>query len=170
MKSGCPEGGSKFQEPRASRPPCNREAEDPCSVNVFGIGSARRPDGPLQSGVVQGFNLILVSGVGEAVGGVSEAVSDEKIGRNGIEGTFHKEMTNDEMTFERHKHIIKPLSQTCDHIWRANVRSEKKCACVRTVRCCLYTHRRVHGSCHFLDTKQPEDYTWSPDSSELDNN
>ena len=34
---------------------------------VFGIGPARWPDGPTQSGVAQGFNLIPVSGVGEAV-------------------------------------------------------------------------------------------------------
>ena len=50
---------------------------------VFGIGSARWPDGPPESGVAQGFNQIPVSGVGEAVGGVSEAVGDEKIGGNG---------------------------------------------------------------------------------------
>ena len=50
-------------------------------------------------------------------------------------------MTNDEMTFEAHKQIVKPFNQTCTHIWRASVRSEKKCACVRTVRCCLYTTR-----------------------------
>ena len=36
------------------------------------------------------------------------------------------------------------------------VRSEKKCACVRTVRCYLYTPRRVRGSCHCLDAKLPE--------------
>ena len=39
---------------------------------VFGIGSARWPDSPPQSGVAQGFDLIPVSGVGEAVGGVLE--------------------------------------------------------------------------------------------------
>ena len=38
-------------------------------------------------------------------------------------------MTNDDTTYEAHKHIVKPLSQTCDHIWRANVRSEKVCVC-----------------------------------------
>ena len=42
-------------------------------------------------------------------------------------------MTNYEMTFEAHKHIVKPLSQMCDHIWRASERSESKCAYVRTV-------------------------------------
>ena len=39
-----------------------------------------------------GFNLIPVSGVGEAVG-------DDKIGRNGIEGTFSNDMTCGELTF-----------------------------------------------------------------------
>ena len=65
---------------------------------VFGIGSARWPDGPPQSGVAQGFNLIQVSGVGEAV-------SDEKIGGNGVERAFNKDMTNDEINdiFEAHK-------------------------------------------------------------------
>ena len=116
---------------------------------VFGIGAARWPDGPPQSGVAQEFNLIPVSGVGEAVGAVSEAVGDEKIGGNGVEGTFNKDMTNDEMTFEAHKH--KPLSQTCDHIWRASPRSEKKCPCVRTVRCCLYTYTGWNSWVTFME-------------------
>ena len=75
-----------------------------------------------------------------------------KRGRRNI----NKDMTIDEMTFEEHEQIVKPSTQTCDHIWRATVRSEKKCACVRTVRCCLYTHRRLHGSCHCLYAKLPE--------------
>ena len=65
-------------------------------------------------------------------------------------------MTIDEMTVDAHNQIVKPLSQTCDHLWRASVRNEKKCACVRTVRCCLYNSRRdeyvfalTHGG--FLD-------------------
>ena len=74
-----------------------------------------------------GFTLIPVSSVGEAVGGVSEAVRDEKIGGNGVERTFNKD-TNDGMTLDAHKKIAKPLTQTCDHIWRASVRSENKCA------------------------------------------
>ena len=37
------------------------------SQPVFGIGSARWPDGPPRSGVAQKFNLIPVSGVSEAV-------------------------------------------------------------------------------------------------------
>ena len=123
-----------------------------------------------------GFTLIPVSSVGEAVGGVSEAVRDEKVGGNGVEGTFNKDMTNDGMTFEAHKQIAKPLTQTCDHIWRASVHSEKKCTCVRTERCSVYTNRHVHGSCHCLDVELPEklrsaqDYEWRPDLGELDNN
>ena len=62
---------------------------------MFGVGSARWPDGPPQSGVAHGFSLIPVSGVG-VVGG------DEKMGGNGVEGTFNKDTTNDEMTFSRH--------------------------------------------------------------------
>ena len=60
---------------------------------MFGIGSARWPDGPVQSGGAHGFILIPVSGVGEAVGGVNEAVggvneavSGERIGGNGVKG------------------------------------------------------------------------------------
>ena len=34
---------------------------------VFGVGPARWPDGPLQSGVAHGFGLIPVSGVGGVV-------------------------------------------------------------------------------------------------------
>ena len=65
------------------------------------------------------------------------------------------------------------------HLWRATVRREKECACARTVTCCLHTARRVHGSRHCLDAKLPEstknlrsaqDYKWSPDSGELENN
>ena len=48
------------------------------------------------------FDLIPASGVGEAAGGVSGAVSDEKIRGNEVERTFNKDMTNDEMTSLRH--------------------------------------------------------------------
>ena len=95
------------------------------------FGSTRSPDGPSQSGVAQGLNLIPVSGVGKAAGGVSEAVGDEKIGGNGVEGTFNKDVTNDEMTFEAHKQIVKPLSKTCNHISRA-----KACAARKSARVC----------------------------------
>ena len=90
------------------------------------------PDCPTQSEVAHGFSLIPVSGVGEAVGGVSEAVGDEKIGGNGVEGTFNKDMTNDGMTFETHKQIVKPLSQTCNHIWRV-----RTCGTRRSARVCV---------------------------------
>ena len=50
---------------------------------MFGVGSARWPDGPHQSGAAKGFNLIPLIGVGEAVGGVSEAVGDGKVEGNG---------------------------------------------------------------------------------------
>ena len=69
------------------------------------LGSARWPDGPHPSGVAQGFNLIPVSAVREAVGGVSEAVGDEKIGG---EGTFNKDMSNDGMIF-RHTNKLSSL-------------------------------------------------------------
>ena len=48
-----------------------------------------RPDGQTvhpQSGATRGLNLVPVSGVGEAAGGVSEAVRDDKTGGNGVEG------------------------------------------------------------------------------------
>ena len=61
------------------------------------------------------------------MGGVSEAVVDEKIRGNGVEETLNEDMTNDEMTCEKHKQIVKPLSQTCDDICRTSVRSENKC-------------------------------------------
>ena len=50
-----------------------------------------------------GFNVIPVSGVGEVDGGVSEVVLEEKIGGNGVEGMFSKDMTDGKMLFEAHK-------------------------------------------------------------------
>ena len=41
------------------------------------------------------------------------------------------------------------LDELCE-VWHV---TRKMCACVRTVRCYLYTTRRVHGSCHCLDAK-----------------
>ena len=58
-------------------------------------------------------------------------------------------------------------------------RTQRESARVRTVKCYLYTSRRVHGSCCCLDTKLPErtknlksaqDHKWNPDSSDFDNN
>ena len=47
-----------------------------------------------------GFNLIPASGVGEAVGGISEAAAgDEKNGGKGVERTFKNDMICCEMTF-----------------------------------------------------------------------
>ena len=37
-------------------------------------------------------------------------------------------MTNDEMTFQDAQRIVKPLSQTCDHIWRAQQEKVGVCA------------------------------------------
>ena len=62
-------------------------------------------------------------------------------------------------------------------MFTCGVRSEKKCACMRTERFYLYTLRRVHGSCYCLDAILPErtknlrsaqDYEWKTDSRELD--
>ena len=85
----------------------------------------------------------------------------EERGRRNIQ----QDMTNCEMAFLDTQGIVRPLSQTCDHMWRAQ----------RTVRCCLYT---PSVNCHCLDAKLPEkkhlrtaqDYKWSPDSGELGNN
>ena len=75
------------EEPEAPYWVCDCASEGGLTMHilhtVFGIGVARWPDGPPQSGVAQGCNLIPVSGVGEAVGGVNEAVGDEKIGGKG---------------------------------------------------------------------------------------
>ena len=55
-----------------------------------------------------GFSLIPVDSAGETVGVSSEVADEEKIGGNGVEGTFNKDMTNDGMIFEAHKQIVKP--------------------------------------------------------------
>ena len=99
---------------------------------MFGIGPTRWPGSPSPSRVAHGFGLISVDSAGEAAGVVSEKASEEKMGGIGVEGTFNKDMTNNGMIFEAHKQIVKPLSQMCDHTWRAIVRGEKK------VRVCAY--------------------------------
>ena len=81
------------------------------------------PDGPPQSRVGHGFSLIPVSGVCVVVG-------DEKIRRNVVEGTFDKDMTNEEMTFLWTQRIVRPLSQTCNLMWRAQ-REKSALVCVR---------------------------------------
>ena len=65
------------------------------SKPVFGIGPARWPGSPSPSGTAQGF--------GEVVGGVNKVVSEKKIGGNGVEEMFSKDMTKDEMTLEASK-------------------------------------------------------------------
>ena len=63
-----------------------------------------RPDGQaVHPRSKQGFNLIPVSGVGVVVGDVSGLVGEENIGRNGVAGTFSKDMTDDKMTLEARK-------------------------------------------------------------------
>ena len=76
---------------------------------VFGVGSARWPDGPPQSEVAHGFSLMPVSGVGVVEDGV-------KTGGNGISRTFRRNMIKGEMTFPDTQRIVRPLSQTCDHM------------------------------------------------------
>ena len=74
----------------------------------LGLITCDRPDGQTvhtRAELQKGFNMIPVSGVREAVGGVSEAVDGEK---KGGEGTFNKDMSNDGMIFEAHKQIVKP--------------------------------------------------------------
>ena len=66
---------------------------------MFGVGSARWPDGPTQSGVAHGFSLIPVSGVGVAV-------DEVKTGGNGVNpGTPRCDTVADGMTFEKHTQI-----------------------------------------------------------------
>ena len=101
------------------------------SLSLLCFGSDR-PDGqavhPSLSEVAQGFGLIPVNSARETVGVGSEVASEEKMGGNGVEGTFNKDMTNDGMIFETHKQIVKPLSQVCDHIWRARQEKVRVCA------------------------------------------
>ena len=70
---------------------------------MFGIGPARWPSSPSPSEAAKGFNLIPASGVGEVVGGVSGVAGEEKIGENGVEGMFSKDMTDDKMSLEVRK-------------------------------------------------------------------
>ena len=57
---------------------------------VFGVGSARWPDDPPQSGVAHGFRLIPVSDDG--------VVDEVKKGKT-VARTINKVMTKNEMTF-----------------------------------------------------------------------
>ena len=62
------------------------------SLPVFGVGSARWPDGPPQSDVAHGFSLIPVSGVGVAVDEVKTGVNS---------GTSRSDMVADGITLEK---------------------------------------------------------------------
>ena len=77
-----------------------------------------RPDGQQSA---HGFSLIPVSGVGVVVDG-------EKTGGNGVEGTFNKDMIKDEMTFLDTQRIVKPLSESCKHMCRAQRPMVRVCA------------------------------------------
>ena len=87
-------------------------------------------------------------------------------------------MTCGEMTYGRPN---KSSSRWAKRVITSGVRkrTQRESARVRTVKCYLYTSRRVHGSCCCLDTKLPErtknlksaqDHKWNPDSSDFDNN
>ena len=88
---------------------------------MFGVGSARWPDGPPQSRV--GFSLIPVR-------------------VDGVEGTLNKDMTNDGMTFSDTENR-QPLSQTRNHTWRTQ---RRVCACgeVLSVHKMTPEKRNVH--------------------------
>ena len=107
--------------------------------------------------VAQRFSLIPVDSVGEVAGVVCEVEDEENTGGNGVNGTPNNDMTDEGMIFEK---THKDSSYLEPH-----VQSRVKCACVRPVRYCLYTPRRVHGSCYCLDAKLPEkrsqDNKWS---------
>ena len=55
-------------------------------------------------------------------------VDGEKTSGNGVEGTFNKDVTEDEMTFLDTQRIVTPLSQTCNHVWRAQREIMRVCA------------------------------------------
>ena len=96
---------------------------------MFGVGAAKWPDGPPQSGVAHGFSLIPVSDVGVAV-------DEVKTGRNAENsGTPRSDMVADGMTLEKHKESLKYLEPMQVH-WMncamCNTQREKCThACVR---------------------------------------
>ena len=100
---------------------------------MFGIGLDRRPGSPSSSKVAEGFVQVPVESAGEAAGVVSEVAGEEKIGGNGVEGTFQEDMTRDETSFEGHAMSrSNTLSQMCDHIFACE-RAQRE-----TVRVCAY--------------------------------
>ena len=64
-------------------------------------------------------------------------------------------MVADGMTFLRktRRNVLCLEPHVCS---REKCAARKMCACVRTVRCLLYTPRSVQGSSHCLDAKLPE--------------
>ena len=117
---------------------------------MFGVGSARWPDGPPQSGVAHGFTLIPVSGVGCVVDEGKTGGKTEKLRNPGViwcvGGMIFRETHRSAQTSWANACA---LDEMCE-MWRA---TRKMCACVRTVRCYLYTSRRVHDMCQCLDAK-----------------
>ena len=99
------------------------------SKPVFGVGAARWPDGPPQSGVAHGFSLIPVNDFGVAV-------EEVKTGRNAENsGTPRSDMVADGLTLEKHKESLKYLEPMQVH-WMncamCNTQREKCAhACVR---------------------------------------
>ena len=102
------------------------------SQHVFGIGSARWPEGPLPSGVTQRFYLIPVSGVREAVNGNTDEEGCEKIRGKGIEGTFNKDMTNNGMIL---RHTYKSSIPWAKRVVTSGVRRRAQ---REKVRVCAY--------------------------------
>ena len=45
-----------------------------------------------------------------------------------VERTFNKDMTKDETTFLDIQRIVRPVSQTCNHTWRAQREKVRVCA------------------------------------------
>ena len=106
---------------------------------MFGIASARWPDGPLPSGVTQGLYLIPISGVGEAVGGVSEAVGGEKMGGNG--GRRNIQQWHDLWRSDSWTHTNKSSSPWAKRVITSGVRRRAQRESARVcvpLRCYLY--------------------------------
>ena len=92
---------------------------------MFGEKLARWPESSLPSKVAQSRSLPAVDSARETASVVSEVTSK----RNGVEGLFNNDMTDDGM-FEKTRNNSQYLSHTCGHVWSAQW---EKCAhaCVR---------------------------------------
>ena len=104
---------------------------------MFGVGSARWREGPIERGVAHEFSLMQVSGVGVVV-------DEVKIRGNGVNsGTPRSDMVTDGMTSKKHtQDRSNTLSREAlePHVCsRVRCATRKMCACVRAVRCYLYT-------------------------------